>query len=319
MEQQHPSETTLATLAVMRQQEAAYTAPPIPYDAGTVIDTTARTAMRQWFVRLMDFLQVNHAEQEALGGTTHTAARDVVPIALNFVDRYVAVHHGVLQDRAWYQRLSMTALYTALKLHGSAQHAMLDPSAICRLSMDTFSVAEIEAQELELVQTLQWRLNPPTAVQFVRQFVMLIPVQLPHEEDRMQERVEEMALESITRRLRGGCEPHLIHLRPSQVAWNAVQESLVSCCILGGRDNGQDETLEATIAHVLSCSGFDLGQDSSSNNNNNNSNLMQRHRTDPALEEQPQSQVNLPVRAARRFMKRRPSPRSVVTSVESPC
>ena len=185
-----------------------------------------------------------------------------MPIALNFVDRYVAVHHahGVLQDRAWYQRLSMTALYTALKLHGSAQHAMLDPSAICRLSMDTFSVAEIEAQELELVQTLQWRLNPPTAVQFVRQFVMLIPPQLlPQEEEGVPERVEEMALESITRRLRGGCEPHSIHLRPSQVAWNAVQESLLSCCLLGGRDHGKDETLEATIAHVLSCSGFDLG------------------------------------------------------------
>lgn len=135
----------------------------------------ARTAIMQWTYQILQFL--------------HLDAINIAPIALDYVDRYVAVHTDVLQDRSKYLRVAMTALYTALKVHGTG--ALLDPSAIRTLSRDTYTVEEIEDQERHLLETLMWRLSPPTAVQYVRQFVQLVP------RLEQRDRVEQTALQQI--------------------------------------------------------------------------------------------------------------------------
>jgi hypothetical protein len=43
------------------------------------------------------------------------------------------------------------------------------------LSQGAFTVQGIEAMELTIVRTLQWRLNPPSSLSFVRELVNLIP------------------------------------------------------------------------------------------------------------------------------------------------
>ena len=121
----------------------------------------ARAAMVKWTFQILRFLLLD--------------ATNIAPIVLDYVDRYVAVHDHVLQDRSKYLLVSMTALYTAIKVHGTG--ALLDPASIRTLSRDTFTVQDIEAQELHLLTTLQWRLCPPTAAQYVHQFVYLLPCQ----------------------------------------------------------------------------------------------------------------------------------------------
>ena len=135
----------------------------------------ARAAIMQWTFQVLRFLRLD--------------ATNIAPIALNYVDRYVAVHKHVLEDRSKYLLVSMTALYIALKVHGAG--ALLDPASIRTLSRETFTVQEIEAQELHILTTLQWRLCPPTAAQYVHQFVYLLPSQ------EQRELVELAALELI--------------------------------------------------------------------------------------------------------------------------
>lgn len=119
----------------------------------------ARAAMIQWTFQILRFLLLD--------------ATNIAPIVLDYVDRYVAVHEHVLQDRSKYLLVSMTALYTAIKVHGTG--ALLDPASIRTLSRESFTVQDIESQELHLLTTLQWRLCPPTAAQYVHQFLYLMP------------------------------------------------------------------------------------------------------------------------------------------------
>ena len=145
-------------------------------------EADARASIVQWSFQILQFL--------------HLDAMNIAPIALNYVDRYVSVHANILKDRTKYLLVSMTALYLAIKVHGTG--VLLDPQAIRTLSRETYTVHEIEAQELQLLMTLQWRLHPPTVVQYVRHLVRLLPCR------EQQELVEWAALQKIESSYKSG-------------------------------------------------------------------------------------------------------------------
>lgn len=67
----------------------------------------------------------------------------------------------------------MTALYSSVKIH--EQEAM-DPKLVSSLSSGRHSPQAVEAMEFRMLCAVQWKVNPPTAMSFVRSMVDLLPV-----------------------------------------------------------------------------------------------------------------------------------------------
>jgi hypothetical protein len=109
--------------------------------------------------------------------------REVVSIALNYLDRVVASRTESSQAnilKREFQLYAVTSLYTAIKLHGENDNVQgprrkLRIDAFVELSRGFFQVEVIEATERELLSTLNWRVNPPTMLRFVSNYLRLFP------------------------------------------------------------------------------------------------------------------------------------------------
>ena len=109
--------------------------------------------------------------------------REAVSIALSFLDRAVAARsEGTLTPIAKreFQLLAVTSLYTALKIHGETEDAegprrKLRIDAFVELSRGFFQVDVIERMESTILDSLAWRVNPPTCLKFVAAMLRLCP------------------------------------------------------------------------------------------------------------------------------------------------
>jgi len=160
-------EQTLDTVhAMRRQEELAYSVsdylsclPETNAALETPVDATCRHVMAKWCNEIADFCDYK---------------RETVAIAMNCLDRFMASPSGyeVLLDRNQYQLAAMTALYSSVKIH--EQEAM-DPRLVSTLSRGAHSAEAVEAMESKMLNAIQWRINPPTAMSFVRSMIDLIP------------------------------------------------------------------------------------------------------------------------------------------------
>jgi hypothetical protein len=165
--------------AMLRQEESCYTVPdylrylPSHTAFGQAVDAAARFSIAEWCVKIMDFCQYK----------PETAA-----IAMSCLDRFVSTPdgHHVLLDRCKFQLAALTAVYTAVKIH--EQQAMA-PELVANLSHGSHTEADIEAMERRMLKALQWRVNPPTSMDFVRKFLDLVP------QDALDERSRTCAVE----------------------------------------------------------------------------------------------------------------------------
>ena len=165
------TEQTLETIHVMRrQEESSYgvsdylsnlpqhvTAPYSPLE--TPVDASCRFVMAKWCNEIADFCNYK---------------RETVAIAMNCLDRFMSTPAGqqILFDRNLYQLSAMTALYSSVKIH--EQEAM-DPNLISSLSRGVHTPEAVEAMEAKMLSAIQWRMNPPTAMSFVRMMMDLVP------------------------------------------------------------------------------------------------------------------------------------------------
>lgn len=157
------------TLTAMFRQEQAYTPQdclhqetPLPEPVRNAlhvdIDQDCRNKMVTWSYQVVDFCKFS---------------RESVEIAMNYLDRFIATPAGqsALQDRNVYQLASMTCLYTAVKTH---ERQAMHPNVVAQLSQNTYTAQQVEAMEAVILGALQWRLNPPTSIAFVRELMMNI-------------------------------------------------------------------------------------------------------------------------------------------------
>jgi hypothetical protein len=101
--------------------------------------------------------------------------RETVAIAMNCLDRFMSTPSGqeILLDRNLYQLAAMTALYSSVKCH---EQEVMDPNLVSTLSRGVHAPKVVERMEATMLRALQWRVNPPTAMSFVRIIVNeLIP------------------------------------------------------------------------------------------------------------------------------------------------
>jgi hypothetical protein len=168
------TEAILSTVQAMRRQEETvywtgeclYQSEPEnviangPIHADAVVDIVCRSKMATWCYQVIDFCKFS---------------RETGAIAMNFLDRYMLTDQGAAAwvDRKLFQLAAMTCLYTAVKIH---EPEAMDPKLVSTLSRGAYSTVEVEAMEVSILNALQWRVNPPTALAFVRQFLELIPV-----------------------------------------------------------------------------------------------------------------------------------------------
>jgi Cyclin, N-terminal domain/Cyclin, C-terminal domain len=109
--------------------------------------------------------------------------REVVSIALSYLDRVVALKTqlaGEAMHRREFQLIAVTSLYLAVKLHGESDsfhgpRRKLKILAFVELSRGLFTVDTLEAKELEILNLLEWRVNPPTTVRFLATLLRLMP------------------------------------------------------------------------------------------------------------------------------------------------
>ena len=109
--------------------------------------------------------------------------REAVFFALNYLDRTVAARAQTSEDppsKREFQLLAVTALYTAIKLHGSTDSCegprrKLKVDSFVQLSRGFFTVENIEQTEREMLATLEWGVHPPTTLRFITYFLRLIP------------------------------------------------------------------------------------------------------------------------------------------------
>jgi len=165
-------EQSIETIQAMRrQEELGYSIvdylsdlPNATTALDTPVDASCRFVMAKWCNEIADFCNYK---------------RETVAIAMNCLDRFMATPSGqeILLDRNLYQLAAMTALYSSVKIH--EQEAM-DPKLVSTLSRGVHSSQAVEAMESKMLTAIQWRVNPPTAMSFVRSMIDLVPDHLMH-------------------------------------------------------------------------------------------------------------------------------------------
>lgn len=152
--------------AMRRQEELSYSVvdylsclPETTTALDTPVDASCRCIMAKWCNEISDFCNYK---------------RETVAIAMNCLDRFMSAPSGqeILLDRNLYQLAAMTALYSSVKIH--EQEAM-DPNLVSSLSRGVHSAQAVEAMESKMLTAIQWRVNPPTAMSFVRSMIDLVP------------------------------------------------------------------------------------------------------------------------------------------------
>jgi len=156
----------IETVAVMRRQEAgAYRRSNwmlrVPrqsflFQGNSAIEADCREKMALWCTQVVDFCKFG---------------RETVEIAMSYADRYMMTGRAGY-DRHSYQLVCMAALYTAAKIH---EPEAMDPKLVSSLSRGAYSPQEIEEMEAAILDGIQWYLNPPTSLSFIRQIMEMVP------------------------------------------------------------------------------------------------------------------------------------------------
>jgi hypothetical protein len=159
-------ETSNHTLrAMLHQEETCYTVEdyfqrlPQETSYGLPVDESARQQIGQWCINIMD----------ACSYTRETAS-----MTMSCLDRFVATPEGhqALVDRNEYQLAALTAVYLTVKVHCPQA---LSPDLVASLSQGSFTREDVETMERRMLHALQWRVNPPTIMDFVRLYLDLVP------------------------------------------------------------------------------------------------------------------------------------------------
>jgi len=128
----------------------------------------------------------------------------------------------VCQNQDLFKLAAMTCHYTTIKIH---EPPAVPPEVISEMSLGAFSVEQAEDMEFVILQSIGWRVNPPTAYAFLRQFLYLIPSGLMTSATK--ESAYEAAVEQLDYALR---DRHFVKDPDSTVAMCALLNALKNIC-----------------------------------------------------------------------------------------
>lgn len=140
--------------------------------------------------------------------------RDVVCVAMNYLDRYLASYPHTV-DKNYFQLLAMTCVYLAMKLseykHLIIQGSRSSMESILQLSRGYFSLEDMEKMEVDILNRLNWNVHPPTPQTFTKHFLLLLRIEEHDVHDLSQFLVELSVMDYF-----------FINFKPSDIAIAAV-------------------------------------------------------------------------------------------------
>ena len=129
---------------------------------GLAITPTDRYKMAEWCYTIADYCKFQ---------------RSCVSICMSYVDRYLAAvvmdsndNNNKTLDNVDFQLLVLAAFYTCVKIH---EHEAISPEAVAALSRGLYSKEQIEQMEFQILQTIKWRVNPPTSFEYTQRLMKL--------------------------------------------------------------------------------------------------------------------------------------------------
>jgi hypothetical protein len=159
-------QSCLTIQAMIKQEESGYTIPDylenVPEtknDLDQPVDSDIRFLIAQWTLQLAEICEYSS---------------ETSWIAMSCLDRFLATTDGcpVLLDCLKFQNAALAALYIAIKMN---EMEVLGPANMAQLSRGQQTEGDIEEMELRILNALEWRVHPPTALSFVHMFLQLIP------------------------------------------------------------------------------------------------------------------------------------------------
>lgn len=133
-------------------------------DSDDYIDTLCREKMCEWSYRVCEHFHTN---------------REIVAISYSFLDRFV---DRCSCDRTAFKLAAMTTLYMATKIYNSKQISI---ASLADLSRGEFEMAHISEMERIILETLEWRLSPPTAHAILLELQHVFPMEDIENSDRV--------------------------------------------------------------------------------------------------------------------------------------
>jgi Cyclin, N-terminal domain len=173
-------ESAIERFQIMHRQENAtyHILNTVSPDCGDILNTisktivdipTCRYKVATWCYDLISFCTMSH---------------ETVELAMSLLDRFMFTtslstngNSNNTRLTAWtdaniYQLASMTAFYMAVKVQ---EPAAFNPDIVAvKLSRGTYTVQQIEQMEIDILEYLQWYVNPPTITAVVREFVTIL-------------------------------------------------------------------------------------------------------------------------------------------------
>jgi len=114
--------------------------------ANTRIDEYCREQIVEWSFRVVDYFRID---------------REVVAVSLSFLDRFLATCRC---DRTSFKLAATTTLHLAVKLLYPCKLA--DLGILSDLSRGEFDMTDVSEMETQLLNSLNWKLHPPTSIAF---------------------------------------------------------------------------------------------------------------------------------------------------------
>lgn len=133
-------------------------------------NSLAREAVSNWRQQMLDW---SNLVVDSFG-----IDREVVSIAFNLLDRYVAKESATTSipiTREDFQLFCMTCLYTAIKMSQSYPRK-LSVDCLVDMSRGYYTKNDILVTEREILQGLNWFVNPPTELAFCTIFWSFFPL-----------------------------------------------------------------------------------------------------------------------------------------------
>lgn len=161
------AEDAVERIAVMQEQETDsyrhhdYIASVGKSGGKARVDRLCRVKMVEWCYQITDYCKFR---------------RETVAICFSYLDRFLASPSPrateAIQSRKVYQLAAMTTLYIATKLF---EPMTMDTVLLSTLSQGVYSEREITDMEREILQALGWKMNGPTARDFISHMLALLP------------------------------------------------------------------------------------------------------------------------------------------------
>lgn len=234
------SEEIITTIKAMcRQEQQGYTCSDYlqQYNKSAkgsekkiAVDHEVRTKLVEWCYSIVDFCKFN---------------RETVAIATSCLDRFLLSELGLvtLQEPTIYQLAAMTSLYMSIKVH---EPEAMDPELVSNLSHGAYTIEQVEAMEYAILQAIDWRVNTPTSLAFLRHYLDLMPSKV------LDKATKSAAYDLCLNQTEVAVKDYkFVTVRASVVAFVCLMNSLESLCI----DSKTYDYVSRYVAKVIAIDG----------------------------------------------------------------